>query len=156
MAPTLKTRKPVVELSVEDLKVFPIWEYALDEEGIEGRDETWVRPVPKKKIPKNAYSLLVAADFQTAAGEQYQGFVEVATAGGKVDIRPGVIVSKGYFVLPAVPREVAVRENWPWVTQLREKLLVGLKSEEKQVFPIKYRLQVAVSGEANLREGFVE
>jgi hypothetical protein len=37
--------KPVNQLTPEDLKMFPVWEYDLDGEALEGRDETWVRPV---------------------------------------------------------------------------------------------------------------
>jgi hypothetical protein len=33
LATTLKTRKPVVNLTVSDLRAFPIWEFAIDEEG---------------------------------------------------------------------------------------------------------------------------
>jgi hypothetical protein len=56
MPATLKTRKPVNELTVEDLLAFPIWEFAADEEGAEGQDETWVRPVRHSQVPREAYS----------------------------------------------------------------------------------------------------
>jgi ribosomal protein L40E len=41
--------KPVDELTVEDLKRHPVWEYDLENEGKEGRDETWIKPV--RKLP---------------------------------------------------------------------------------------------------------
>ncbi|MGG0725710.1 hypothetical protein [Bacillus mycoides] len=37
--------KPVDELTIEDLKQNPIWEWAIDEEENEECDETWVKPV---------------------------------------------------------------------------------------------------------------
>ncbi|MBJ8106089.1 MULTISPECIES: hypothetical protein [Bacillus cereus group] len=37
--------KPVDELTIEDLKQNPIWEWAIDEEEYEECDETWVKPV---------------------------------------------------------------------------------------------------------------
>ncbi|MGE6310420.1 hypothetical protein [Bacillus cereus] len=37
--------KPVDELTIEDLKHNPIWEWAIDEEENEECDETWVKPV---------------------------------------------------------------------------------------------------------------
>jgi hypothetical protein len=37
--------KRVQDLTPEDLNMFPVWEYDLDEEASEGRDETWVRRV---------------------------------------------------------------------------------------------------------------
>jgi len=42
--PTLRTRKPIDRLTVDDLVAYPIWEYAIDEEVVDDRDETWVRP----------------------------------------------------------------------------------------------------------------
>ena len=44
MKPTLNTRKPILKLSNLDLRTFPIWEFASGEEGVDGRDETWVKP----------------------------------------------------------------------------------------------------------------
>jgi hypothetical protein len=33
------------DITIEDVKAFPIWEWALDEEGVDGQDETWQRPI---------------------------------------------------------------------------------------------------------------
>ena len=41
----MRVRKPVDKLTPADLEQFPFWEFALDEEGIAGQDETTVRPV---------------------------------------------------------------------------------------------------------------
>src|SRR5271157_1145792 len=41
---------PVEQLTPEDLKAFPVWEYDLDGETIEGQDETWVRPVERYPV----------------------------------------------------------------------------------------------------------
>jgi hypothetical protein len=38
----MKTRKQVYDLTRENLSKFPIWEFALDEEGDEGQDEATV------------------------------------------------------------------------------------------------------------------
>lgn len=45
MPTTAETRKPIDGLTLADLEAFPIWEFAIDEEGVEGQDETWVRPL---------------------------------------------------------------------------------------------------------------
>ncbi|UJF28451.1 hypothetical protein [Planococcus sp. 107-1] len=39
-----KKSKPVDELTIEDLKQFPIWDWAIGSEGEEEQDETWVQP----------------------------------------------------------------------------------------------------------------
>ena len=101
MATRLETRKPVDRLTVNDLSTFPVWEYALDEEGIEGRDETWVRPLNTQVVPSGQYSLQVAADFKAACGRTYSGFVDVTTAGEPVDISGGVILhGSDYLIIP--------------------------------------------------------
>ncbi len=53
---SLKTRKPVGKLCRKDFDTFPIWQYADDEEGQEGMDETWVRPVDSASVPRRSYS----------------------------------------------------------------------------------------------------
>ena len=58
-------RRPIVTIRPQDLRDYPIWEFALDEERFEGQDEIWIRPVKRKTIQKNACSQIVAADFVT-------------------------------------------------------------------------------------------
>ena len=41
--------KPVEELTIRDLKRYPVWGFDLANEGQDGRDETWVKPV--KTLP---------------------------------------------------------------------------------------------------------
>ena len=53
------TRKPVDDLTPRDFSAFPVWEYANDEEGIPGRDETWMRPV--QSLPVSDLSNRIAA-----------------------------------------------------------------------------------------------
>lgn len=37
--------KPMDEVTLEDMLQYPIWVFALDEEGKEEQDETWLKPV---------------------------------------------------------------------------------------------------------------
>ena len=37
--------KSLDEITLDDVLKYPIWEWALDEEGEEGQDETWQRPI---------------------------------------------------------------------------------------------------------------
>ena len=39
-----RIRKQVYDLTAEDLRRYPLWEFCLDEEGIEGQDEATVKP----------------------------------------------------------------------------------------------------------------
>jgi hypothetical protein len=73
--------KPINLLTPTDIEQHPIWEFAIDEEGIEGQDETSVRPFDSVVVPLNEYSLSVAADFSTSNGSKFSGIVDVSTAG---------------------------------------------------------------------------
>ena len=154
---TLRTRKPIVKLTATDLRRFPVWEFALDEEGAVGQDETWVRPVECAAIRGRAYSQIVATDFVTPAGRKLQGFMIVTTAEGKVEIDPGAVVgSVGYRVLPRPSRQLAIKHNAPWVTKAREQLLAAVGESETNVFPLRYSVRVPIRGERKPREGVLK
>ncbi len=156
MPTTLDTRKPVDDLSLEDLDCFPIWEFAMDEAHRADRDETWVRPVPGERVRKSGYSKIVATQFQSPLGRILQGFMVVATAGTNIEIRPGAIISGRYSVLPMVSREIAEREGCTWSVEDRDRLVDALNAGEVEVFPLKYRLKAVISGETLPRTGVVE
>ncbi len=71
------TRKPVEQLSADDLEAHPIWEFVADDGGHEDgdededEDETWVKPVLAEAIPPIAYALCVAASARLASGVIY-------------------------------------------------------------------------------------
>jgi hypothetical protein len=142
---TLKTRKPVDKLVASDLAVFPVWEFALDEEG-EGRDETWVRPLNTQVVPTGQYSLQVAADLRDAGGRTYVGFVSVTTAEVPVEISGGVILLKSDY-LP-IPR----RGDFGF-EESRKKFLSRLGLSEPEVLPITYALRAPIEGEPAPRSG---
>jgi hypothetical protein len=156
MPATLKTRKPVNELTVANLDAFPIWEFATDEEGVEGQDETWVRPIRRNQVPLGAYSLLVATDFSTAGGAQLRGFMIVTTADG-IEITPGSLVGEGFYhVLPGMSEERAGQEGLDWPIEARRKVVEALGGSAASVFPIAYRLDVVIQGERAAQSGVVE
>ena len=102
MAATIATRKPIDQITVADLVDFPIWEFCLDEEGVEGMDETWVRPLAAAAVPNEAYSLSVAAEFETASGLRVNGLIGVTTAEGEVEIAYPVLLFDGkYLFVPS-------------------------------------------------------
>jgi hypothetical protein len=139
MQVTLDTRKPITDLTVNDLSAFPVWEFATDEEGVEGRDETWVRPIDTRVVPARRYSLQVAADLRTASGQTYSGFVIVSTARGTVEIDTGVILHRGEYLL----------------LDYTDELLAQLGIAEADLFPISYTLRVPIEGEDVCRTGTV-
>jgi hypothetical protein len=142
--PTLKTRKPIDELLPSDLVAFPIWEFASDEEDMEGRDETWVRPVDARVVRKGLWSLSVAAEYCTRAGARIPGFIGVSTAEG-VDIDGAVLLPKGKYV--------CVDVNSPASRRATAK---ALGMSVKDVFPLTFTLHVPIGRERVFRTGTID
>ena len=150
MAATLATRKPIDQITVADLVDFPIWEFCLDEEGIEGMDETWVRPLVAAAVPNGAYSLSVAAEFETASGLRVNGLIGVTTAEGEVEIAYPVLLFDGKYLFVPSQHDMQIG---PDDEKLRRAVVDALGPSP--VFPLRYRLSVPIEGEASHREGTV-
>jgi hypothetical protein len=152
MAATIATRKPIDQITVADLVDFPIWEFCLDEEDVEGMDETWVRPLAAAAVPNGAYSLSVAAEFETASGLRVNGLVGVTTA-GEVEISQAVLLFGGKYLFVPDKQDMridALRED---DEKLRAAVADALGTSP--VFPLRYQLSVLIEGEASHREGTV-
>jgi len=147
-----KTRKPIENLTAQDLEKCPIWEFAIDEEGVLGQDERWIRPTSKVVVPKKAYSQIVASDFLLTNGNNIFGFMIITTAKTNYEITPGAILLKnGYFPIASTV-DLGVR-NEPWFKKDRRLLCAAVGAEERAVFPIKYALRVLIAGEIAFRVG---
>lgn len=137
MAVNLRTRKPVTGLAPADLEAFPVWEFAIDEEGAEGQDETWVRPIGSRGVPRGKYSLQVATEFRTACGQRYPAFSIVTTAQGQVEIQGAILLIGGEY-LPADDPDALLS-------------CTGLTATE--LFPMTFELRVLIEGEQERRRG---
>jgi hypothetical protein len=150
MAATIATRKPIDQITVADLVDFPIWEFCLDEEGVEGMDETWVRPLAAAAVPNGAYSLSVAAAFETASGLRVNGLIGVTTAEGEVEIAYPVLLFDGKYLFVPSQHDMQIDAE---DEKLRQAVVDALG--QSPVFPLRYRLSVTIQGEAWHREGTV-
>jgi hypothetical protein len=142
---SLKTRKPIDKLTLADLHAFPIWEFATDEEDVEGQDETWVRPINSKVIPADSCSLSVSAIFHAPAGKQFAGVVGVTTAGALGIGHAGVINDDCYVFIPSPDFHRAGE----FARAAAHELGIGLA----ELFPLTYELTVAIQGESACRSG---
>jgi hypothetical protein len=67
-----RIRKDAGELRLADYETFPVWEFALDEEGVEGQTECTVRPVSPIVWPE-AFDRIIAATMTSPQGDCYHG-----------------------------------------------------------------------------------
>jgi hypothetical protein len=153
--PTKRTRKPVDKLSPSDFAVFPVWEYASDEEGEEGMDETWVRPVGSKHVPQRSMSQIVSAEFRTASGKTVSGFMVVSplkSEFGVLDHCGGVILWARRYIPLTDP-------NGPALDFIKrhslKALTTGMKMKSEEIFPLSFALRVPIEGEHVIRSGVI-
>jgi len=145
MSATLKTRKPIDEITVDDLNAFPIWEFASDEEENEEQDETWVRPVNSKIVPQGEYSLSVSASFTTASGVPIKGFVAISTNEG-VEVSGGALLFNGQYLF--VPSADFWEANAEYAN-----LATALGLSQSEAFPLRFTLAVPIEGQSQIIEG---
>lgn len=126
---SVKTRKPIDRLTLADLAAFPIWEFAIDEEDLPGRDETWVRPSKGKVIARGNNSLSVASAFATASGRRLSGLVGVCTRGG-VELGHAVLLARRQYLFIS-PAEIAERA----------RVAAALQMSERELFPLRFKLR---------------
>jgi hypothetical protein len=137
----MKIRKQVYDLKVEDLEQNPVWEFALDEEGIDGQDEATVRPVSIRGIVDPAEGMVVVrAGFTLADGTIMYGYLTPPTAefGGLGTIQPQIITPLGQVsfwcgILKPTKKDLARRYE-------------QLARTAEKVFPVRFQSDVQVAG----------
>jgi hypothetical protein len=93
----VRVRKQVYELTLDDLSTFPVWEFRLDEEGEEGRDESTVRPytAPGPLDPADRM-FVVRAIFTLADGSKPQHTTPPGPGEASIGaLQPIVITGRG-------------------------------------------------------------
>jgi len=142
---------PVEKLSEALLRKFPVWEFATDEEGLSGQDETWVRPV--KKLPiTTGDERLVGCEFTLADGSTLFGFLGNLSL--KEAERNAHFLTLSIFVRGKVKHlaryhDADVEERGPkW-------LAATLGKKEQEVFPLFYDVSTFVRGKKECLRGSI-
>ncbi len=138
-----RIRKPVDKLTPADLEQYPVWEFALDEEGEEGQDATTVRSVFSAS-PHWSRHTFVVAQFTLADGSRMVGHCTPATGemGGLVFEEPVIVTEAGQvFFYYGILK--------PSAEELRRRYHI-LGKEAHEVFPITFKpLMGMAAGEAH-------
>lgn len=131
------TRKQVSDLTPADLREFPVWEFALDEEGVEGQNEETVRPMPAAyALDPGAGMVVVRASFRLADGTKMEGYLTPPPDAepGLGSIQPVIVTGLGQVgfwmgVIRPQPSDLA-------------KLYLRLGKSASQVFPLQFESNV--------------
>jgi len=145
---TMHIRRQVYDLTPSDLKRYPVWEYALDEEGSEGQDEATVRPYEASgPIDPAKGMFIVRASMTFAHGTSLMGYVTPSAQGGAdlSSCQPAVGVPGGQVSF------------WRGMLALRPEDLSNSyallkRASPAQVFPIKFESDVPIAGGPVVRQ----
>lgn len=94
-------RKQVYELTLADLHRTPAWEFALDEEDVEGQDEATVRPHHfEGQVDPSAGMMVVRARFRLADGSEQLGYLTPPSDDdvGLGVLQPVIVASGGQVI----------------------------------------------------------
>ena len=122
--------KPVDELTIEDFKDNPIWEWAIDEEENEEQDETWVSPSETQNFTEELNGSIVSGELSTNDGEKFPMMCSLDIEDDEAFISSVVFYNKRedeYYALEEVVKKI----------QLPLSINIGLKINEKNQ-PLKF------------------
>lgn len=137
-----RIRKPVNELTASDFVANPVWEFALDEEGEEGQDETTVRPYPVSgQLDATEGMFVVRARFALADGTQMQGYLTPPTPEDPSlgTLQPIILTPHGQVMFwwgSISPEPALVAESYSRLG----------KASPAEVFPVSYESAVPLKG----------
>jgi hypothetical protein len=137
---SMDVRKQVYELTLADLERFPVWEFALDEEGEPEQDEATVKPRPDLAtgVEPDEGLFVVRAAFMAADGSSFEGFVTPDSEGDLGSIQPSVVTSGGHARF-----WFGIAEPEP---EKIEKSYKALGRDRDNLFPLSFRTSVPVDG----------
>ena len=139
---TARVRRQVYELTPDDLERFPVWEFALDEEGEEEQDEATVRPFETSgPLDPTQGMFIVRASLTLSDGTRFKGYVTPPVQ-GETDLgtfQPAVVVPGGQVsfwcgTIAPPPEDIA-----------KSYSLLG-KTSPEHVFPLRFESDVPLIG----------
>jgi hypothetical protein len=139
---TPELRKSVSDLSPDDLAQFPVWEFALDEEGEESQDETTVRPyMLAGELDPSAGMFVVRARFRLADGSQLHGYLTppVQAEDGLGAMQPVIVTDAGQVLFwwgSILPPAAEISRSYQRLG----------KAAHARVFPIQFSSDVSILG----------
>ncbi|HEX5103536.1 MAG TPA: hypothetical protein VFV87_06975 [Pirellulaceae bacterium] len=135
----MRIRKPVSQVSLEDLRKHPVWEFASDEEGNAGQDETTVRPVKfVSPLELARGSFIVRSEFELRDGTKMLGYATPQAEDDSLAVlQPVIVTERGQVFFwhgVLAPGAKEIKESYK---------LLGRTA--KETFPIELAIDVELS-----------
>ncbi|MCC2658715.1 MAG: hypothetical protein K0Q76_3823 [Panacagrimonas sp.] len=130
------------DLTADDLHRSAVWEFALDEETVEGQDEATVRPFDSDRVLDPAAGLfIVRATFRLADGSQMSGYLTAQPEGHRTlgYVQPTIVTAGGqvsFWYGLQKPTQAHIDSQYK---------LLGVNAPS-QVFPLDFQSEVALAG----------
>ncbi len=137
-----RVRKQIYELTPDDLRKFPVWEFKLDQEGEAGQDECTVRPYTASgPLDPADRMFVVRAIFTLADGSQMHGYCTPPLRDNPSIgiLQPIIVTDRGqvrFWCGTAAPDEKRLAHHYE---------LLG-KKEARRVFPVRFESEVELVG----------
>ena len=131
----MRIRKQYVDLVRSDFEEYPIWEFCLDEEGMEGQDETTVRPRTDMEAPEPGWGpLVVGVEYTLNDGTVYDGMCELDDEGGFRITWPEIRTEQGFCGL------YFGKCTTDQAKSRADEVCRRLNKAPEDIFPVRYRL----------------
>ena len=133
----MKVRKQVYLLTEDDLRDHEVWEFALDEEGVEGQDEATVRPFsPQGELDASSGMFVLRASFRLADGSRMSGYLTppAGSDSGLGTIQPVIVSASGQVTFWQGIRRPQRTELDDWYRRLGRTA--------SQLFPLEFNSEV--------------
>jgi hypothetical protein len=135
-------RKQITDLTLDDLRQTPVWQFAQDEEGEPGQDEETLKPCPGvEEVDPTQGIFVVATSFQAADGTRFSGFATPVATDESLSEQPTIITDTGFVNFW---RGMAFDER-----KLDQAIAAGyeaLKTSAAELFPLRWEMDVTVKG----------
>jgi hypothetical protein len=133
----------VYDLTLEDLRDVPVWEFALDEEGEPGQDEETVRPCPEiTSVDPREGLFVVATSFTAAGGSGYRGFATAQETSNPSYVQPTIVSESGHVAFWYGSVRGSRRER-----ELQEEMAGAyraLETSANDLFSLAWKMDVSV------------
>ena len=132
-----RSRKQVYELTLDDLNMFPIWEFKLDAHGAEGQDEATVQPYTVSgPLDPTDRMFVVRVAFTLVDGSRIKGYITPPVRGreGMDTMQPVAVTAKGqvrFWCGTSAPDPKRLAHSYN---------LLG--KESRGVFPLRFESEV--------------